>query len=72
MFGRCGGVEVLPDLGNYPISDGPGMNPIGQTAIITALNEDDDPEWGDGLRNELKLFEGRQRSRFLHSRGCKS
>ena len=24
---REGGVEVLADLGNYPISDGPGVDP---------------------------------------------
>lgn len=49
-----GSVEVLPDLGDYPIRDGPGVDPGDLLFSITALHEDDGADSGDGLRIELK------------------
>lgn len=52
-----GSVEVLPDLGDYPISDGPGVNPgdgaAGVVAGVAAFDEDGGPAEGDdGLGHE--------------------
>lgn len=44
---RQGGVEVLADLGNYPISDGPGVNPGDVAGLIAAFYEDGGSKGGD-------------------------
>lgn len=49
-----GSVEVLPDLGNNPILDGPGMDPGDGTVSIPALDEDCWSERCDGLGHELE------------------
>lgn len=53
-----GSVEVLPDLGDYPIRDGPGVNPGDRTVVIAAFDEDDGTERDDGLRNEAEGVRG--------------
>lgn len=47
-----GSVEVLPDLGDYPISDGPRVNPRDRTVVIAAFDENKGAEWSDGLGYE--------------------
>lgn len=47
-----GGVEVLSDLSDHPISDGPGVDPGNVAGGVAALDDDGGAEGGDGLRNE--------------------
>lgn len=63
-----GSVEVLPDLGNYPISDGPGVDPRDRAAVIAALNDDGGAEGGDRLRNESEGVRGRFSSEHAHQK----
>lgn len=52
-------VEVLPDLGNYPISYSPGVNPGDVSNFVATLNEDGGPEGGNGVRDEAeRVFVG--------------
>lgn len=51
-----GSVEVLPDLGDYPMSDGPSVDPRDGAISVAALDEDGGPEAIDGLGTELKRF----------------
>ncbi|KAK8508220.1 hypothetical protein V6N12_019399 [Hibiscus sabdariffa] len=43
-----GSVEVLLDLGDYPIRDGPSVDPGDGTAVIAAFNDDGGAEGGEG------------------------
>ena len=47
-----GCVEVLPDLGYYPMSDGPGVDPSNGARAVTALCEDGGPKRSNCLWNE--------------------
>ncbi|KAF5752605.1 hypothetical protein HS088_TW01G00520 [Tripterygium wilfordii] len=47
-------VEVLPDLGNYPISDGPGVDPRDLAVAVAALGEDSGAEGGNREWDELE------------------
>lgn len=54
------GVEVLSDLGNYPITYGPSVNPSDVSVRIGSLDEDGGPEGSEGLRHEVEeIFVGR-------------
>ncbi|KAG6476928.1 hypothetical protein ZIOFF_066176 [Zingiber officinale] len=54
-----GGVEVLPDLGDYPIrGDGPGVDPGGGGAGAGALGDDGGAEGGDSFGEESELGGG--------------
>ncbi|RAL52314.1 hypothetical protein DM860_016163 [Cuscuta australis] len=55
-----GGVEVLPDLGNYPIRDGPGVDPGDVPVGIAALDEDGGADRINGERDESERI-GRRR-----------
>ncbi|CAI9091808.1 OLC1v1026923C1 [Oldenlandia corymbosa var. corymbosa] len=45
-------VEVLSDLGNYPITHGPSVNPVDVSGLIPALDENGGSECGDGFGDE--------------------
>lgn len=49
-----GGVEVLSDLSDHPISDGPGVDPGNVAGGVAALDDDGGAEGGDGLRKEAE------------------
>lgn len=51
-------VEVLAHLDNYPISNGPGVDPVNGADAVAALSEDDGTERGDGVREELEVVNG--------------
>lgn len=53
-----GSVEVLPDLGNYPIREGPGVHPGDAPGTVAALDEDGGAKAGDWLRKELEVVVG--------------
>mgnify|MGYP003702759797 CR=1 FL=1 len=47
------GVEVLPELGDYPIgADGPGVHPVELAGVVGALGDDGGAEGVDGARGE--------------------
>lgn len=54
-----GRVEVLPHLRDYPIGDGPGVDPVDGALLVAALGEDDGPDGGDGVRDEFEAVVGR-------------
>lgn len=47
-----GRVEVLPELGDYPIGDGPGVNPGNGAGLVESLGEDGWAEGGDAVGDE--------------------
>lgn len=50
-----GSVEVFPDLGDYPIRDGPGVDPGDGALGVASLGDDDGwPERGERLRLEAE------------------
>lgn len=51
-----GGVEVLADLGDYPIGDGPGVDPGDGAGRVEALGEDGGAEGGDAVRDEAEFL----------------
>lgn len=54
------GVEVLSDLGNYPITHGPSVNPSDVSVWIGSFDENDGAEGSEGLRQEVEeIFVGR-------------
>jgi len=53
-----GSVEVLSHLSDYPIRDGPGVNPGNVAGGVAALDDDGGAEGGNGLRNESEGFGG--------------
>lgn len=55
-----GGVEILADVGNYPIRDGPGVDPGDVAGEIAALDEDGGANGVDGDGSEVEGI-GRRR-----------
>ncbi|KAK4403436.1 hypothetical protein Sango_0712200 [Sesamum angolense] len=58
-----GRVEVLPDVGNYPIGDGPGVNPGNGAGLVEALGEDGGAKGGNAVGQETEagvLFAGEE------------
>ncbi|KAL0452673.1 UNVERIFIED_CONTAM: hypothetical protein Slati_1245400 [Sesamum latifolium] len=58
-----GRVEVLPDVGNYPIGDGPGVNPGNGAGLVEALGEDGGAKGGDAVGQKAEagvLFAGEE------------
>lgn len=54
------GVEVLSDLGNYPITHGPSVNPSDVSVRIGSFDDNGRPEGSEGLRHEVEeIFVGR-------------
>ena len=56
-----GSVEVLPDLGDYPIRDGPGVDPGDGAVGVAALGDDD----GGTERGERLRLEAERRGRVV-------
>lgn len=48
------GIEIFANLSDYPISDGPSVDPGDGTGRIAAFDEDGGAEGSDRLRNELE------------------
>lgn len=61
-----GCVEVLSHLRNYPMIDGPGVDPRDGTSIIAAFHEHSGSKGGNGLRNELEIIIGLRSSEQSH------
>ncbi|KAL0402965.1 UNVERIFIED_CONTAM: hypothetical protein Sradi_1937300 [Sesamum radiatum] len=58
-----GRVEVLPNVGNYPIGDGPGVNPGNGAGLVEALGEDGGAKGGDAVGQKAEagvLFAGEE------------
>lgn len=53
-----GGVEVLANLGDYPIGDGPGVDPGDGAGGVEALGEDGGAEGGDAVGDESEEVGG--------------
>jgi hypothetical protein len=49
-----GSIEILPNLGNYPIGNGPCVHPRDQAFLVVALDEDHQSKGKNGLRNEVE------------------
>ncbi|KAK4436468.1 hypothetical protein Salat_0810500 [Sesamum alatum] len=67
-----GRVEVLPDVGNYPIGDGPGVNPGNGAGLVEALGEDGGAKGGDAVGHKAEsgvLFAGEEAHQKLVRRG---
>lgn len=63
-----GSVEVLPDLSDYPIGDGPRVNPSNGACGVAAFDDDGGAERGDGLRIESEGFGGEIAGEHAHQK----
>ena len=52
------GVEVLPNLGNYPIGYSPGVNPSNGAGRVAAFDEYNGPKGVNALRDEVESVLG--------------